>query len=152
GLALSSLTAAAADRAPGANERLSVGIVGPGDRGTSLMRSFFAVNKKCRAEMTAVCDLWSRNRDRSAALVKQLSGSEPRVFKRLEDMLNWKELDAVIIATADHAHAQQLTLCMNAGKHAYCEKPFANILEEANTAIDTYRRSDKVVVTVGTQK
>ena len=151
GLALAGLTAAAAEGAPDANQRLSVGIVGPGGRGSGLLRTFFQVCKEGQAELTAVCDLWSRNRERSSALVKQLGGSGPRVFNRLEDMLNWTGLDAVLIATADHAHAQQLTLCLRAGKHVYCEKPFANVLNEANTAIDVYRRSDKVV-TIGTQR
>jgi predicted dehydrogenase len=149
--ALTGLTGVAAGRPLDANQRLSVGIVGPGGRGSSLLRTFFQVCKEVRAELTAVCDLWSRNRERSLALVKQLGGSAPRVFNRLEDMLNWTGLDAVLIATADHAHARQLTQCLRAGMHVYCEKPFANVLEEANSTIDAYRRSDKVV-TIGTQR
>src|SRR5205814_7080143 len=98
-----------------------------------------------------VCDLWSRNRERGSELVRQLGGTAPRVFNRLEDMLAWERLDAVIIATSDHAHAQHLTQALAARKHVYCEKPFANVLEEANTAIDAYRRSEKVV-TLGTQR
>ncbi len=151
GMGLASLPASAASQAAGANQRLSVGIVGPGGRGSSLLRSFFAVAKERRAELTAVCDLWSRNRERSSALVKKLGGSPPRVFTRLEDMLNWDGLDAVIIASSDHSHARQLTACLRAAKHVYCEKPFANVLDEANTAIDAYRRSDKVV-SIGTQR
>src|SRR5215470_4830168 len=151
GAGLLASTAAAGERAFGANQRVSVGIVGPGGRGSSLLRTFFSVNKDQQADLTAVCDLWNRNRDRSSALVKQLGGNPPRVFSRLEDMLDMKGLDAVIIATADHAHAQQLAQCLRAGKHVYCEKPFANVLDEANAAIDAYRRTDKVV-TLGTQR
>src|SRR5438309_2637291 len=117
GLAFSSLTAAGTARAQGANQRLSVGIVGPGGRGSSLLRSFFAVCKDSQAELTAVCDLWNRNRERGSALVRQLGGAAPRVFNRLEDMLAWEGLDALLIATADHAHAQQLTLALAARKH-----------------------------------
>src|SRR5205823_6249693 len=113
--ALSGMSASAAGRAGGANERLSVGIVGPGGRGTGLLRTFFGVCKEQRAELTAVCDLWRRNRERATAFVQQASGSAPRVFNRLEDMLEMRGLDAVIIATADHAHAQQLTRCLGAG-------------------------------------
>jgi predicted dehydrogenase len=150
-LTLAGMTAVGADRAAGANQRLSVGIVGPGGRGTGLLRTFFGVCRDSQAELTAVCDLWDRNRRRGAALVKQMGGPEPRVFNRLEDMLNWNGLDAVLIATPDHAHAQHLSLCLRADKHIYCEKPFANVLDEANTAIDAYRRSEKVV-TIGTQR
>jgi predicted dehydrogenase len=134
-----------------AGERLSVGIVGPGGRGRGLLKTFFAVCKDHPAELTAVCDLWARNRDRAAALVKGASGKEPRKFSHLEDMLAWKGLDAVLIATPDHAHARHLAQCLGAKKHVYGEKPFANTLEEANAALDAYRKSDRVV-TVGTQR
>jgi predicted dehydrogenase len=148
GLALGAL----AGRAGGAPaERLSVGIVGPGGRGRELLKTFFDVGKTEPAELTAVCDLWSVNRERGAALVKMGTGKEPRVFRRLEDMLAWKGLDAVLIATPDHAHARHLVQCLEAGKHIYCEKPFANVLEEANSALDACRKSDRVV-TIGTQR
>src|SRR5437868_14920602 len=93
--------------------RLSVGIVGPGGRGRSVLSSFFQVAKECGAELTAVCDLWTRNRERSMQLVKEKSGKEPKVFTYLDDMLDKGGLDAVIIATPDHAHAQQLTRCVH---------------------------------------
>src|SRR5690349_10641270 len=80
GLALTTSARAAGDR-------LSVGIVGPGGRGRSVLSSFFHVAKECNAELTAVCDLWSRNRERGMQLVKEKSGKEPKVFNRLEDML-----------------------------------------------------------------
>jgi predicted dehydrogenase len=147
GLALGG-PAAAAGRA---NERLSVGIVGPGGRGHSLLKTFFAVCQGQKAELTVVCDLWTRNRERAAATVKQATGKDPRRFTHLEDMLAWEGLDAVIIATPDHAHAQQLVRCLKAGKHVYCEKPFANVLDEASTAVDIWRQSDRVV-TLGTQR
>lgn len=148
---LASMSAAAQDRAAGANRRLSVGIIGPGGRGSGLLRNFFAVAKEQQAELTAVCDLWSRNRQRGAALVQKSGGREPRAFNRLEDMLGMQGLDAVIIGTPDHSHAQQIVQCLRAGKHVYCEKPFANVLEEANAAIDAYRRCE-LVVTIGTQR
>src|ERR1044072_8822763 len=116
GIALSGLRGAAQERAAGANQRLSVGIVGPGGRGSSLLRTFFSVCKDSQAELTAVCDLWNRNRERGAHLVRRTGGNAPRVLNRLEDMLAWEGLDAVIIATADHAHAQQLSQCLRAGK------------------------------------
>src|SRR4051794_3942637 len=81
------LSATASARVPGANERLSVGIVGPGGRGHGLLKTFFDVCKEAKAELTAVCDLWERNRQRGAETVKKNSGREPKVFRRLEDML-----------------------------------------------------------------
>src|SRR4051794_40431201 len=105
----------AAEQGEAPNERLSVGIVGPGGRGRSLLSTFFQVMKECGADLTAVCDLWSRNRERSTQVVKDATGKEPKVFRRLEDMLAMPGLDAVIIATSDHTHAQLLTRTVQAG-------------------------------------
>jgi predicted dehydrogenase len=149
GLALGSQSFAGQVKGP--NDRLAVGIVGPGGRGRSLLKTFFEVAKECQADLTAVCDLWSKNRERAVQVVKDAAGKEPKSFSRLEDMLRMGGLDAVIIATSDHTHARLLTQCVEAGKHVYCEKPFANVLEEANTAIDACRKAEKVV-TLGTQR
>src|SRR5262245_51700408 len=116
GAAFAGLAASTASRVSGANETLSVGIVGPGGRGSGLLGTFFGESRAGKARLTAVCDLWTRNRERGAGLVKQAQGEPPRQFKRLDDMLDMKGLDAVIIATPDHAHAQHLTLCLEKGK------------------------------------
>ncbi len=134
----------------GPNERLSVGIVGAGQRGSSLLRTFFEISRNHNADLTAVCDLWTHHRERGGQQVQKATGRAPRLFRRLEDMLAMKGLDAVIIATPDHAHAIHLTEGVRAGKHVYCEKPFANVLDEAKTAVDAWRNA-KCVVTVGTQ-
>jgi predicted dehydrogenase len=128
-----------------------VGIVGPGGRGRGLLRTFLSVCKENNAELTAVCDIWGRSRDLAVDMVQKATSKEPRTFNRLEDMLAAKDLDAVIIATPDHAHAQHLVTCLEAKKHVYCEKPFANRIDEANAAIDAARKSDRVV-TLGTQR
>lgn len=119
-------------------------------RGTGLLDTFQQCREKHQAELTAVCDIWSYHRDRGVDHVKRKTGRGPRAFQRYEDMLAWDGLDAVIVATPDHAHAKHLTMALQAGKHVYCEKPFANVLTEANEAVDTWRASDKVA-TVGTQ-
>src|SRR5262245_59770989 len=61
-------------------DRIGVGIVGPGGRGRAVMNSFFQVARGQGAEMVAVCDLWSRNRERALQAVKEASGKEPQVF------------------------------------------------------------------------
>jgi predicted dehydrogenase len=145
------LLAVTAAKAANSNERLSIGIVGPGGRGRGVLGATLKLAKKHNAEVTAVCDVWSRNRDLGAEMVKKETDKQPRVFNRLEDMLAAKDLDAVIIATPDHQHARQLIECLKAKKHVYCEKPFANRLDDANDAIDAARKSDRVV-TLGTQR
>ena len=117
----------------------------------ALLNEFLAVNKECNAELTAVCDIWSVKGDSGVAAVKKASGKEPRAFKRLEDLLAWNGLDGVIVATPDHSHAKLLAMCLQAGKHVYCEKPFANVLDEGNATLDLWRRTPGKAVTIGTQ-
>lgn len=150
--AASASLAGLATRAADANSALSVGLVGPGGRARGLMNNFFAVNKECNAELTAICDIWSVKRDMAVASVKKTSGKEPRAFKRIEEMLAWDGLDAVVVATPDHSHAKLLMNCLQAGKHVYCEKPLANVVEEANEVIDLYRKVPNKAVTLGTQR
>ena len=66
-------------------------------------------------------------------------------------MLADKDVDAVIIATPDHSHGKLLTQAVEAGKDVYVEKPMANVLEEANQALDAVRRT-KRIVQIGTQR
>ena len=67
-MALATLAASSAARAAGANERVSVGIVGPGGRGSSILRTFFDVCTAKQAELTAVCDRYWLGRQTAAAL------------------------------------------------------------------------------------
>jgi predicted dehydrogenase len=149
--AAAGLLAVTARGAAGSGDRLSVGIVGPGGRGRGLLKTFLSVCQANNAELTAVCDIWSRSRSLATEMVKKATSKEPRTFTRLEDMLAARDLDAVLIATPDHAHAKHLAACLEAKKHVYCEKPFANRLDDANSAIDAARKSDRVV-TLGTQR
>jgi predicted dehydrogenase len=136
----------------GANERLSVGIVGPGQRGRSLMKEFRALEKEMNVEMTAVCDIWRLNRERGAAMVAQWhEGKPPRQCRNLEETCALKDVDALIIATADFQHAKHLTQAVQAGKDVYCEKPMANDWREAKEALRAVRET-KRVVQIGTQR
>jgi predicted dehydrogenase len=101
-------------------------------------------------EVTAVCDLWKVNRERAATTAGEAYGRAPRSCTYLEDMLALQDVDAVIISTADFQHAPMLRLAAEASKDAYCEKPMANVLEEAKDARDAVRSKD-LVVQIGTQ-
>ena len=133
------------------NNNINVGIVGPGGRGTGLLKRFLESGSHYGARLTAVCDLWNYRRDRAAALVEEKEGRAPRIYRHHEEILADKELDALIIATPDHAHAQILKLAADAGMDAYCEKPMSNVLSEANEALDAVRKAG-VIVQIGTQR
>ena len=139
------------ERAKGANDRIQIGIIGAGARGTDLMREVHQFGKDLNAEIVAICDVWRRNLERAANLVKEWYGREPLKFIAHEDLLASKEVDAVIIATADFQHARHLIDAMKAGKDAYCEKPMANDLDEANECLRVWRQTNRIVQ-IGTQR
>jgi predicted dehydrogenase len=121
-----------------------------GARGTDLMREVRQFGKDLNAEIVAICDVWRRNLERAANLVKEWYGREPLKFIAHEDLLASKEVDAVIIASADFQHARHLIDAMKAGKDAYCEKPMANDLDEANECLRVWRQTNRIVQ-IGTQ-
>ena len=86
--------------------------------------------------MTAVCDLWKVNREKRRRPSEKAYGRAPRAFQYMEELLALKDVDAVIISTADFQHAPILKLAVEAGKDVYCEKPMGNVLEEAKAARD----------------
>jgi predicted dehydrogenase len=134
----------------GANDRILLGLVGAGRRGRELASVVADIKGSHNAEMSAVCDLWTVNREQATKKATDVYGRAPRSFMQMEDMLALKDVDAVIIATADFQHAPMLKQVAESGKDAYCEKPMANVLEEAKAVRDAVR-SRNIVVQIGTQ-
>ncbi len=143
-------TALSYARIAGANERIQLGHVGVGNRGRELASVVAGLKGAYNVEMVAVCDLWSRNRERALKTASAAYGRSPQAFQYAEDLLALKDVDAVILSTADFQHAPLLQLTAEAGKDAYCEKPMANDLDEARAARDAVR-SRKLIVQIGTQ-
>src|SRR5262245_27359845 len=142
-------TALAYGRMLCANDRISLGHIGVGRRGKELA-GIVAKLKEKNVEMTAVCDLWKINREAAAAQATKDYGKEPRAFQYMEELLALKDVDAVLISTADFQHAPHLKIVAEAGKDCYCEKPMANDLEEAKAARDAVLKN-KRVAQIGTQ-
>jgi len=151
GIALTSGVLAPA-RVLGANDRLRVGLIGVGERMGSLMNEFHGLKDSHNCELVAVCDIWKPNREKAVAKVKEWYGVEPKVYGNYEEMLAAKDIDGVIIGTADFHHATMLRKAILAGKHTYCEKPTANTLDDANALIAAAEAHPNVVVQVGTQR
>src|ERR1051326_8279063 len=137
-------------RIKGANDRIFLGHIGVGERGTELAWIASQLKDKQNAEMVAVCDLWKGNREKAAARAQSVYGRAPRAFQYMDDLLALRDIDAVIVSTADFQHAPILRHVAEAGKDAYCEKPMANNLEEAKAARDAVL-SRKLIVQIGTQ-
>lgn len=137
-------------RIAGANDRISIGHIGIGSRGMELDDIAWRLKGSHNIEMTAVCDLWSVNRDRAQATNEKFYGKAPRSFKEPMELLNSPSLDAVIISTPEHSHSPLLKLAAESGKDVYVEKPMGNVLSEIKAARDAVLQR-KLIVQVGTQ-
>jgi predicted dehydrogenase len=151
GTAMLRTTALSTGRILGANDRVSLGHVGIGNRGRGLQYILSHLKDTLNVETTAVCDLWKVNRERAVATAEKTYGRPPRAFMYLEDLLALKDIDGVVVSTPEHQHAPMLKMVAEANKHAYVEKPMGNVLEEAKAARDAVR-ARKLIVQVGTQR
>jgi predicted dehydrogenase len=127
----------------GANHRLRIGVIGVGDRGTQLTREAIACPD---VELAAFADVYNR---RLADAMKLAPGAKTYVDYR--QMLNDSSLDAVLIATPLHLHAECFIAAMAAGKHVYQEKAMAFTLEQAKAMRAAYQRAGNRVVQIGHQ-
>jgi predicted dehydrogenase len=143
-------TALSYDNILGANDRISLGHIGIGNRGSELDWIAAQLKTSHKAEMTAVCDLWKVNRDKAVSTNEKFYSRAPRSFQYLEDLLALKDIDAVLISTPEHSHSPILKMAVEAGKDAYVEKPMGNVLEEVKAARDATVQH-KRIVQVGTQ-
>ncbi|MCX7048729.1 MAG: Gfo/Idh/MocA family oxidoreductase [Candidatus Sumerlaeota bacterium] len=137
--------------ATGANDRISIGCIGVGGRGSALMGEIVALADQENVQIAAVCDVWSKNRQAAAKRIETKFGKEPRQCSRFQELLAMKDVDAVVIATPDFSHGPILTAALKAGKDVYIEKPMTIDLAYANEALDLARANERVVQ-AGTQR
>ncbi len=136
----------------GANDRVNIGIVGFSNRAKgALIPAMLKHSKDMNFEFTAVSDIWNRRRDEAVAYVKELSGKTIETARNNEELYDRKDVDAVLISTADFQHALHCKEAVEAGRDAYVEKPFAETMEDARAAKDAVEKTGKIVQ-VGSQR
>lgn len=150
GAATSLLTAPA--RATGANDRLRIGIIGPGRRGFGTHVKTLAKLRKLgtNIDMVAVSDVYTVHRDQAVDYIKKETSVTPKTYPDYRDMLADDSIDAVCIATPDHWHAKQTIDALAAGKHVYCEKPMTHTIDETRDVVNAWKASG-LVMQVGVQ-
>ncbi len=146
--ALRPRTAAASMRVQGANDRVRVGVIGTGRQGRSVMNGHLRLDD---VDIVAVCDVYAPNMELGAKLVAERRGTAPRQVTDFRQILDDKEIDAVIIGTPDHWHALQTVMACQAGKDVYVEKPTSVAIAEGRRMVEAARKY-KRVVQVGTQQ
>src|SRR3989442_8723354 len=120
GSAALSRTALSYARIAGANDRISLGHIGVGARGGELDGLAAQFKDTKHSEMTAVCDLWTHNREQAVAANQKYYGRTPRAVQHPEELIAFKDIDAVVISTPDHSHSLLLKMAADAGKDVYC--------------------------------
>jgi predicted dehydrogenase len=150
GSAALSSTALSYSQIVGANDRISLGHIGVGNRGHELDGIVASLKDQKKVEITAVCDLWTHNVDRAVATNQKYYGKAPRALRHPQELLALKDVDAVMISTPEHSHSPVLKMTAEAGKDAYCEKPMGNVLEEVKAARDAVVARN-LIAQIGTQ-
>jgi predicted dehydrogenase len=136
----------------GANDRVRVGVVGCGDRmKQALIPAFLQNSKDMNFQFVAVSDIWNRRREEGAAYIQKLSGSPVDSVRNNDELYARKDVDAVLVATADFQHALHGVEAVNAGRDAYVEKPTAHTMEDARKFRAAVHKTGKIVQ-VGTQR
>lgn len=153
GAGLANLNILRPDRVMGANDRVRVAIVGASDRTMgSLVPALQSCANELNFELVAVCDIWKKRREEAPGKIAQkYNCKEPVGVRNTDELYDRKDIDAVIIGTADFQHAYHAIEAVRAGKDVYAEKPFANIMSDANEALKVIGGS-KQIFQVGTQR
>lgn len=136
----------------GANDRVRVGIVGFSDRFRgSLLPSFMNHYKELNFDVVALSDLWSYKRQLGADLLKSKFEHDIKACRNNDELYGTKDIDAVIISTADFQHAFHAAEAVRHGCDAYCEKPFAETMEDARATLKAVKETGKIVQ-IGSQR
>src|SRR5262249_31739891 len=129
------------------NQRVVLGVIGPGGMGMNHVR---ALGKRKEVEIAYVCVPGQTRLQAAAKQVETDSGKAPKAVKDMREVLDDRRVDAVVIATPDHWHAPASILSLDAGKHVYVEKPCCHNIREGRLMVDAAKRSGKQLQ-VGTQ-
>jgi predicted dehydrogenase len=132
------VTAASYGRIMGANERIQVGAIGTGSRCQFLLS---LLNQLGGNDIVACCDVYEPRR--LQAQERYAKGASLYLDHR--EVLDRKDIDAVVIGTADHWHVPITIDAMRAGKDVYCEKPITHTLAEEQPLREAVRDSKRVV-------
>src|ERR1700730_6809978 len=140
GLALAKV--AAAQENQGANQKLLVGVMGTGGRGTGLATGF---QRQAGVEVAYVCDADQARAERAAAAVQKISSRSPRVVGDFRRILDDKAVDVLVVATCNHWHAPAAILGCGANKHVYVEKPCSCNPREGELLVQAARQNKRHV-------
>ncbi len=131
-----------------ASNRITIGCIGVGGRGTGVMQALLATGQ---AQVVGLCDVDANRRTAvKNLLAKKYNSPDCVSCTDFREILARDDIDAVMIATPDHWHALVAIAAAKAGKAVYCEKPLALTIEQGRRMVDAVHRYG-VVFQAGTQ-
>jgi predicted dehydrogenase len=136
-------TLASAGGVLGANDRVRIGVIGAGQRGSELVHQAIACSN---VEVVAFADVYAKRLDDARSLAPTAA-----VYRDHRRLLENPAVNAVIIATPQHLHCEHFVDALAAGKHVYQEKALALTLDQAKRMRTAHRQSPKAVVQIGHQ-
>ena len=128
-------------------EKVRVGIIGLGNRGSVLLQMFQYLVEKEYAEIIALCDIKEKKTDSANSILSKWQTTKTFIYNKSEN--DWKNLakrddiDLIIIATPWRLHTQMSLYCMQNNKHVACEVPIAYKLEDCWKLVQTSEKTKK---------
>jgi predicted dehydrogenase len=141
---LDSEAASAASQSTAASDRVRFGIVGVGMEGSQLLSTAIQLPG---VECVAASDLY----DGRHTLAKEIVGKPIRTTRRYQELLDSKDIDAILIAVPDHWHKQVVVDAVSAGKDVYCEKPMSHNPADGLAMVAAAKKTDRIVQ-IGAQR
>jgi len=137
------------DGATAPSERITVGGIGIGNRGTYDLGCFL---EQPDVQFLAVADVKQARRDAVKKIADEHHGTKDcDTYRDFRELLGRDDIDAVLIATGPNWHATMAMYAARAGKDMYCEKPCTKNIAQSLNLVDTMRRTGRVFQ-VGTQR
>jgi predicted dehydrogenase len=122
----------------GANDRINLGVIGLGGRGTNHIDFYSTLDSDCR--FAALCDVNQAARERATARIQKNKNYAPKNYADMRQMFDDKDVDAVSVATPNHWHALTTIWACQAGKDVYVEKPASHNSFEGHQMVAAARK------------
>lgn len=128
-----------ASRRVSANEKLNIGIIGVANQGG------YDMNNVAGENIVALCDV-----DENFLAAAKRKFPAAKTYNDFRQLLDQRDIDAVVVATPDHTHAVATAAALRSGRHVYCEKPLTRTISECR-AVTELARKHKLITQIGTQ-
>ncbi len=125
----------------GANDTPVMGLIGSGGRGRSVM----VMHQHHDIKFAAISDVSEPKIADGLKDAARNNDGKIEVYKDFRDLLERKDIDAVVIGTPEHQHCRQMVAAAQAGKDVYCEKPMSHSIEEGAWTVKEVRKTNQIV-------